>query len=155
MTALPVSALPVPAADDLVEVRTAAGPAVAVPAVLELAAPLPGLPGHEALLLEPLDDTGVLFALRSVPGAASELRLFVVAPGAFFPGYGPDVTGVVDGLAAGAGADPVLLVVVHPVDDAHETPTANLLAPLVVDPTTGRAVQTVLEGDWPLRARLG
>ena len=51
------------------------------------------------------------------------------------------------------GTDPLLLVVVNP--GAGDGPTtANLLAPLMVNPATGAASQVVLDG-WPLRAPLG
>ncbi|GAA3795257.1 flagellar assembly protein FliW [Cellulomonas soli] len=139
-------------------VRTAHGPS-AVPATLRLLDPLPGLPAHDELLLDPLDDQGALFALRSTDDVGVPLRLFVVAPDAFFSGYTPDVAATAARLRQD-GTDPAdeghtLLVVVHPAGPAHAQPTANLLAPLVVDRATGRAVQVVLEGDWPLRAPLG
>ena len=48
----------------------------------------------------------------------------------------------------------MLLVVVQPGEEG-EPPTANLLAPLAVNPRTGAAIQVVLDGDkWPLRAPL-
>ena len=47
-----------------------------------------------------------------------------------------------------------MLAVVHP--GAEEPTTANLLAPILVNPVTGAAAQVVLDGDeWPLRAPLG
>jgi flagellar assembly factor FliW len=125
-----------------------------MPPTLHLAAPLPGLPAYDAFSLTPLDEIGVLFALRSLPETTQSVRLFVVTPGAFFPDYAPPIRpevfasiGVSDGLLP-------TLVVVCPGEGGHP-PTANLLAPLVLDPVTGRAVQTVLDGDWPLRAPLG
>ncbi|GIG27680.1 flagellar assembly protein FliW [Cellulomonas marina] len=138
------------------------GRTVPVPDRLALVEPLPGLPGYDVLSLEALDDTATLFAARSLPGAEVPLRLFLVAPGAFFPAYRPGTAAAVRLLDEGAGTATgtgtggatVLLAVVHPVDEDHEAPTANLLAPVVVDVASGRAVQTVLEGDWPLRARL-
>ncbi|MDM7830530.1 flagellar assembly protein FliW [Cellulomonas edaphi] len=114
-----------------------------VPAVLEMVEAIPGLPGRSTFGLEPLDDAGVLFAMRS-RGDEPPARLFVVDPAAHFPDY-----------AAQVGADgQALLVVVHP-SAAGEPPTANLLAPLVVELGTGRTRQTVLDEDWPLRAPIG
>jgi len=47
-----------------------------------------------------------------------------------------------------------MLAVVHPGGD--EPTTANLLAPILVNPVTGAAAKVVLDGDeWPLRAPLG
>lgn len=150
---------PAPAAQT-VTVSTATGPRQ-VPAVLRFADPLPGLPGRTEYALDALDDEGLLFALRSAPDAAApRVRLFVVSPGLFFPDYAPSIpTDALDGVrgrpSAGPAADPVLLSVVHPGEADGEHPTANLLAPLVVNPSNGRAVQTVLDEDLPLRAPLG
>jgi len=136
-------------------VRVAAGPGldVDVPALLELVAPLPGLPGHSRYVLDPIDDEGVLFALRSLPDddADAPIRLFVVSPSAHFPDYVP----VID--AGDLGWDAVaehtiVLVVVHPGRGPNDAPTANLLAPIVVDTRTGYAAQVVLDEDWPVRA---
>ena len=130
------------------------GPAVALPATLHLSAPLPGLPGHDEYTLTALDEIGLLFSMRSEPDDELAVRLFVIAPGPFFPDYTPAITADV---RASIGADmgnAVPLVVVRPAD-GDLPPTANLLAPLVVDLTSGNAVQTVLDGDWPLRAPLG
>lgn len=136
-------------------VRVAAGGTVLdVPAELRLVAPLPGLPGRTAYTLDALDDDGVLFALRSTPGEGErEVRLFVVSPTLYFPDYAPRL----DASALGAGTerdDVVVLVVVHP-GAGDEPPTANLLAPVLVDRRTGAAAQTVLDEDWPLRAPVG
>ncbi|HEY0214943.1 MAG TPA: flagellar assembly protein FliW [Cellulomonas sp.] len=125
-----------------------------LPAVLHLRTPMPGLAGYADFTLTALDDTGVLFALRSEPAGARPVRLFVIDPDAFFPSYAPAIDAEV---LASIGADSdraVRLVVVRPAADG-QPPTANLLAPLVVDPATGAAVQTVLTEDWPLRAPLG
>ncbi|HEX7805693.1 MAG TPA: flagellar assembly protein FliW [Cellulomonas sp.] len=129
-------------------------PTPALPRALHLVDPLPGLPGHADYSLTSLDDIGVLYVLRSLPESEQSIRLFVVTPAAFFPDYAPtvrpdvrDSIGVADGSVA-------TLVVVRPGEDGNP-PTANLLAPLVLDPATGRAVQTVLDGDLPLRAPLG
>ncbi|MGN8245032.1 flagellar assembly protein FliW [Cellulomonas soli] len=135
-------------------VRTTRG-TDAVPALLTLVDPLPGLPAHDTLELDALDDAGALFALRSTDDTGVPLRLFVVAPDAFFSGYTPDVAATAARLRAdGTDAGHTVLVVVHPAGPHHAEPTANLLAPLVVDLASGRAAQVVLEGDWPLRAPL-
>jgi len=114
-----------------------------IPAELEMLEPLPGLPGRTSYRLEPLDDAGILFALRS-QGDEPPARLFVVDPATHFPDYAPEID-------AATGGERALLVVVHP-STVGDAPTANLLAPLVVEVGTGRTVQTVLDGDWPLRA---
>jgi flagellar assembly factor FliW len=133
-----------------------AGSTCDVPADLHLVVAFPGLPGRVHYSLDALDDAATLFALRSVPDGdetVREVRLFVVSPTLYFPDYHPTV----DASALGPDTDPadvVLLVVVRPgTDDA--APTANLLAPVLVDRRTGRAVQSVLDEDWPLRAPVG
>lgn len=120
--------------------------------VLEFLAPPPGM-ADVRFTLDALDESGHLFALRSAERPA--VRLFVVPPRAYFPRYSPALDAAALRALDVEGAEAVLLVVVHPGHDG-EPPTANLLAPLVLNPTTGRAVQLVLDGDeWPLRAPLG
>lgn len=113
----------------------------------------PGMAGLTRFDLSALDESGFLFALRSLeqPG----VRLFVIPPQAYFADYAPEVSATVrTALDLGPDTQPVMLAVVHP---AHDEPTtANLLAPIVVNPLTGAAAQVVLDGDeWPLRAPLG
>jgi len=109
------------------------------PDTIRTVAALPGLPGHLEYTLDGLDDEGILYALRSLADPA--VRLFVVRPEARAA------------LELGDDLDPLLLVVVHP--GAQDGPTtANLLAPVMVNPATGAAAQVVLDG-WPLRAPLG
>ncbi len=117
---------------------------------LEFLVPPPGMADLRRFVLDPLDEAGLLFALRAVDDPA--VRLFVVPPQPYFPQYAPrlddDATRDL-GLTEG---EPVLLVVVHP---GHEgaPPTANLLAPVAVNPATGASRQVVLDDDrWPLRA---
>ena len=122
----------------------------AVPGELEFAEAPPGMLGLTGFTLTPLDEVGSLFAMRSTREPA--VRLFVVAPQPYFPDYAPDLDDHSRG-ALDLGTDaPVLLVVVHP-GQAGDPPTANLLAPVAVNPRTGAALQVVLDGDqWPLRA---
>jgi flagellar assembly factor FliW len=46
-----------------------------------------------------------------------------------------------------------VLVVVHP-GGGDEAPTANLLAPVLVNRALETAAQVVLDEDWPVRASL-
>ncbi|MDO8106135.1 flagellar assembly protein FliW [Isoptericola sp. b441] len=120
------------------------------PAIEFCEAPL-GLMGLRHFRLHALDDAGYLFALRSVE--AEGVRLFVVPPEVYFPTYAPRIPA--DALTALELGDqePAVLTVVTPGDGEH-APTANLLAPVVVNPTTGAALQVVLDSDeWPLRAQ--
>lgn len=124
-----------------------------VPEQIRFVEPPPGMSSLSQFVLAPLDSQGLMFTLRAAdhPGT----RLFAITPFPYFPDYAPrlsDEARAVIGLAQGEA--PVLLVIVNPSADGAIT--ANLLAPIVVDPATGAAVQVVLDDDrWPLRAPLG
>lgn len=127
-------------------------PARTVADRLDFAGSLPGLRDLRHFELAALDESGHLFALRSTE--RPEVRLFVVPPQPYFPDYAPRIDPSTRASLGIDDDDAVLLVVVHP-GNGGEPPTANLLAPMAVNPTTGRAVQVVLDGDdWPLRAPL-
>jgi flagellar assembly factor FliW len=132
-------------------VRTPAGP-LDVPDTLHLVEPLPGLPSGTRYTLDALDEIGFLFALHGADG----VRLFVISPGLVFPDYRPAIPREALDAVCGAERDPdvVLLAVVHPGPGERLAPTADLLAPIVVDRATGRALQVVLDEDLPLRAPL-
>lgn len=126
-------------------------PTAEVPTELTFVTPPPGMMNLRRFSLTALDDTGFLFALRSLDEPA--VRLFLVPPQAYFPHYTPRLDATVEDSLDLEG-EPVVLVVVHPGQD-QAGPTANLLAPVVVNPATGAAVQVVLDDDrWPLRAEL-
>lgn len=147
-----------PTAAPVAEAPTSSAPAAApapapAPASQELdfVSPPPGLRDLRRFTLEAIDDAGLLFSLRSTEDPA--VRLFLVPPRAYFPDYTPRLDGSTRDALGLEGDEAVLLVVVHP-GRGDEPPTANLLAPVVVDLVHGRALQVVLEEDWPLRAAL-
>jgi len=115
--------------------------------------PLPGLEQLTRFALVRLDDTGTLYSLQSLE--AEGVRLVVLAPGAVFPDYAPEVEeDDVDGLGLATADDALLLVVVTPGESLAAS-TANLLAPIVVHAETGLAAQVLLpRGEHPLRAPL-
>ena len=120
--------------------------------VLDFRTAPPGLLDLHEFRLSPLDETGHLFTLRSVE--QPDIRLFLVPPRAYFPGYAPTLDAETRESLGLGDDDPVLLVVVRPGADG-DAPTANLLAPVAINPTTGQALQVVLDGAaWPLRAPL-
>lgn len=124
-----------------------------IPETLSFIEPPPGMASLTQFDVVALDDAGFLFALRSTeqPG----VRLFAIPPRAYFPNYAPETTkDVRQALGMADDAQPVLLAIVHP--GQGEATTANLLAPIVIDPSTGVAAQVVLDSDeWPLRAPMG
>ena len=133
-----------------------------VPDELDFVTPPPGMGGLTRFTLASLDDVGLLFALRSLEDPA--VRLFAVAPVPYFPDYAPSLDaqtredlglGVVATGAAPADDPATLLVIVHPPHDG-DGPTANLMAPVALNPVTGSAAQVVLADDrWPMRAPFG
>lgn len=116
-------------------------------ATLNFVAPPPGLSPLTDFTLTPV--TEELYSLRAV--ASDGVRLFLLDPRPFFPDYAPRVSDeVLNDLGT---TDPAVFVVVRPGNG--DAPTANLLAPVLVDLETGAALQTILENsDQPLRAPL-
>jgi flagellar assembly factor FliW len=121
---------------------------------LSMAEPLPGFPGHRDYVLVPAEDGGRLFWLQSV--APEGPRFLAVPAAAYFPDYAPALPAAVCvelGLARPADARLYCLVTVPAGDVAAAT--ANLRAPVVVNPVTHRARQAVLmDGAHPIRRPL-
>jgi flagellar assembly factor FliW len=136
-----------------------AGPSLEAPVtdedlpVISFVEDVPGLPGLASCVLVALDDDASVFALRSV--VDPDLRLLVVAPGAFFPDYSTEVADeIVHLLELDPGDLPLVLLVVNPGSGLADA-TANLAAPILVNPRTRRAVQALqADGDLSLRAPL-
>lgn len=111
--------------------------------VIEFARPMPGFPDHSRFALVELDEDGVLCALRSLDDP--ELRFLVASPVPFFPDYAPVVDDeVVADLAVTDAAEVLVLLVLTAGETLAET-TANLLAPVLVNTTTRRAAQVILD----------
>jgi flagellar assembly factor FliW len=121
--------------------------------VVELVQPMPGFPADQRFALEHLDDDGVLGALRSLD---TEGHQFLVVPAAsFFPDYEPVVSDeVVTALGIEAVEDVLVLLVVHAGATLSAT-TVNLRAPLLVNTTSLKAAQVILDdADQPVAAPL-
>ncbi|RLK53671.1 flagellar assembly factor FliW [Actinokineospora cianjurensis] len=130
---------------------TAAEAGQALPTI-EFRTPMPGFPEHREFVLVAVDPDGPLFTLRSVDDPA--LRFLVVPPAPFYPDYAPQVSAqVLEQLGTTDPEDLLVLLVVTAAGSVAEA-TANLLAPVIVDQSTRRAVQVILEEDLPIRARL-
>ncbi|MDH2414652.1 flagellar assembly protein FliW [Nocardioides sp. CER19] len=111
--------------------------------VIELIHPMPGFPDSHRFALQPLDETGVLSALRSLDHA--DLQFLVVPPGSFHPTYAPEIDDEIAAeLELSAAEQALVLLVVHAGPDLAST-TVNLRAPIVVNIGTSRAAQIVLE----------
>jgi flagellar assembly factor FliW len=111
--------------------------------VLAFSEPIPGFPGHRDYVLVPADAGGYLFWLQSVAPAGP--RFLAVAAAGFFPDYAPSLPGAAClelGLEDAGSAQLLCLVTVPDGDVASAT--ANLRAPVVVNPVTAQARQVVL-----------
>lgn len=123
-------------------------PTTATEAPVRFVSPPPGLGSLTDFTLTGVTDA--LYSLRAID--AAEVRLFLLDPRQFFPDYAPRVSK--EALADLGTEEPAVLVVVRPGDG--EAPTANLLAPVLLNLDTGAALQTILEGSsYPLRAPVG
>jgi flagellar assembly factor FliW len=122
--------------------------------VIEFVRPIPGFPDHRRFVLTRVkDDNEILFMLRAID--PPDVRFLVVAPAPFFPDYEPEVDDETLDLLDVHEADRLLTLLVVSVGDENGPATANLLAPIVVDQVSRRAVQAVLaDPGYPLRAPL-
>ena len=129
-------------------------PAPAAAQVLALADPLPGFPGLREFALVAADASGLVFWLQSVVPDGPRFLTVPAAP--YFPEYAPALPRAACaelGIDDAASAEVFLLITV-PDGDVSEA-TANLRAPLVVNPATNRARQIVLtDGGLPIRQPL-
>jgi flagellar assembly factor FliW len=132
-------------------------PAATLPSLVvgvRLTEPLPGFPHHRDYALVPADGEGLLYWVQSV--APDGPRFLAVPAAAYFPDYCPTLPGGVCaelGLEDAADARLYCLVTV-PRGDVSAS-TANLRAPVVVNPAAGRACQVVLaDGSHPIRRPL-
>ena len=127
---------------------TMTDPSLGLPTI-DLAVPMPGFPRHRQFVLVRLNDDGLLYAFTSIEDP--ELRFLVAPPEPFFPDYAPEIDDEVFAALNTKDPDRLLLLVVITAG-VNET-TANLLAPIVVDRDSRRAMQVILNGSgMPVRA---
>lgn len=121
--------------------------------MLEFVSPLPGFPHLRRFVLVRLDDEGALYSMRSLEDP--ELRFLVAAPPVFFPDYAPEIHDEVLELLGTDDPSRLLILLIVTAAEPITEATANLLAPVVIDPETRRALQTVLnERELSVRAPL-
>ncbi|GAA0732457.1 flagellar assembly protein FliW [Dactylosporangium roseum] len=129
------------------------GPETATLPVIDFVSPIPGFPDDRRFVLVRLDEVGVLYALTSVDSTG--LRFLVVPPAQFFPDYEAEVDD--DTLAALGVTDQsdLLVLLVVTAGDGAQDATVNLMAPIVLDQRSRRAVQLVLSrSGLPVRQKL-
>lgn len=123
-----------------------------IPAI-ELVHAMPGFPDATRFALIQVDEDGTLCQLRSLDDAS--LRFLVMPPAPFFPDYAPVVSDEVVADLGITSADDVIVLLVLNTGPSLESTTANLLAPVLINPRTMRAAQVILEDtDLPIAAPL-
>ena len=123
-------------------------PSLGLPTIT-MAVPMPGFPAHREFVLVRLNEDGLLYAFTSIQDP--ELRFLVAPPEPFFPDYAPEIENEVFAALNTRDTDRLLLLTV--ITAGVEETTANLLAPIVVDRDSMRAMQVVLSGTgYPVRA---
>jgi len=135
-------------------------PAPRVPAtapqlpLLTVTEPLPGFPRYRDYALVPADAGGLLYWLQAV--APDGPRFLTVSAASFFPDYAPVLpVAACDELELADAAEASLYCLVTVPDGDVSAATANLRAPLVVNPVTHRARQLVLtDGVHPIKQAL-
>jgi flagellar assembly factor FliW len=121
--------------------------------VIEMVRPMPGFPDRRRFALVRLDAAGDLCSMTSLDDPA--LRFLVVPPARFFPDYAPEVEDDVLADLEIDSPDDLLLLVVLNAGTSLASTTANLAAPVLVNPATRRGGQIVLDrADLPLAAPL-
>jgi flagellar assembly factor FliW len=120
-------------------------------ASLTFVTPPPGLDPAVDFVLDEIEGASGLYALST--SGTPRSRLFVVDAAVHLPDYSPYITDEQSSSLGVTGPqDALLLVVANP---APTGTTVNLMAPIVVNASTGVSAQLILEGqDWPLRAAL-
>jgi flagellar assembly factor FliW len=120
-------------------------------ATLTFLAPPPGLAPLTEFHLTEIGGAAGLFSLTSAEDERT--RLFVLDAAVYLPGYAPVISDehAVD-LALAGPEQAMVLVVSNPGETGT---TVNLMAPIVVNVTTGRCAQIILDGqDYSLRTEL-
>jgi flagellar assembly factor FliW len=114
--------------------------------VLRFAAGLPGFAGvHRFALVEVFGPESPFALLRSIEDP--DLAFVVTHPTPFFPTYAVDLDdAAADQLKLGGSDDAIVLLIVT-LGDTLEASTANMRGPIVVNRTTGEAMQVVLQDD--------
>jgi flagellar assembly factor FliW len=130
-----------------------AAPVSPVPTIA-LSEPLPGFAGYRDYVLVAAEPSGLLYWLQSV--APDGPRFLAVPASAYFPDYVPVLPAAAcDELGLADVADARLFCLVTVPEGDVTAATANLRAPVVVNPATRAARQVVLaDGSHPIRRSL-
>ena len=111
--------------------------------IVNFVEPMPGFDDEHSYSLSAIDDQGVLLAMRSTRDP--DLRFVLLAPEMIFDDYHPDLGPVVT--EALEAQDDVRVLVVLTIGAGLADATANMRAPIVLSPGSGRAMQVVLDDE--------
>ncbi len=118
---------------------------------LSFVTPPLGLDPLTDFTLEQLDGPDGLYALQAVN--VPDRRMFLLDPSVYVPGYHPELTDQQVAILKLTSPDEVAVFVIANHRDG--VTTVNLLAPIIVNTTTDRCAQFILEGqDWPIQGPL-
>ncbi|MEU7903094.1 flagellar assembly protein FliW [Actinoplanes sp. NPDC049118] len=116
---------------------------------IDMASPMAGFPAHRQFVLVRLNEQGLLYAFTSTQDP--NIRFLVAPPEPFFPDYAPEIENDVLAALNTKDADRLLVMVV--ITAGVEETSANLLAPIIVDRDSRRAMQVILQDSGlPVRA---
>src|SRR3954468_19369197 len=134
-------------------VATVDSPETTTLPVIDFVAPIPGFPEDRRFVLVRLDDAGVLFSLKSVD--TDGLRFLWVPPTQFFPEYEAEIDDETIAALGVTDQQDLLVLLVVTAGDGGADATANLMAPIVLDQRSRRAVQLILShSGHPVRQKL-
>lgn len=121
-------------------------------AALTFITPPPGLAPLVDFTLDQIPGAEGLYSLQSVD--MPERRMFVLDAAVYLPAYTPYLNDYeCEVLDLHRPEDAMVLVVSN---TSEGKPTVNLLAPIVVNTTTARCSQVILEGqNFPIKSELG
>lgn len=121
-------------------------------AQLTFVTPPPGFAPFVDFVLDEVEGATGLYTLRVAE--AGQTRLFVLDASVYLRQYSPFISDEQAGSLGLERAEDALVLVVANSGNGGPT-TMNLMAPIVVNATTGQCAQFILDGqDWPLRAEL-
>jgi len=112
--------------------------------------PMPGFGELEMVALIPADEAGIFVWFQSA--TPPDVAFLAVNPFLFHPGYDIELGNDAMELLEAEQDDEVVVYTFVTIRDSQAT--ANLAAPFIVNARTRRAMQVILDGDWPMRAPL-
>ena len=113
------------------------------PAVVTFREGFVGIPEAKHFAIEASEEIAPLLRIRCLDKAG--LSFLVVDPRLVEPGYGPEIEPKTLSAVGLPGADGALLLAIAHISPKAEECTANLLAPLVINPATLSGVQVILD----------